>query len=179
MTKPDPGQFTIIALDLGTTTGWATVVPPPVSPALISGTISFKPKRFEGGGMRYLRFRQWLVELFDSTLNPVVFFEEVRRHAGTDAAHVYGGFMAVLTAFCEARSIAYEGIPVGTIKKHATGKGNANKAAMLAAAQARGWHPEDDNEADAQWLADWALSERFGGGQAAINADRINRKARP
>ena len=25
-----------------------------------SGTITFKPSRFEGGGMRYLRFRRWL-----------------------------------------------------------------------------------------------------------------------
>ena len=63
-------------------------------------------------------------------------FEEVRRHVSTDAAHAYGGFLATLTAWCEHQRIPYQGVPVGTIKKHATGKGNANKAAVIAAARA-------------------------------------------
>ena len=55
---------------------------------------------------------------------------------GVDAAHVYGGLMATLTAWCEHHNVPYEGVQVGTIKKHATGKGNADKPAMLAAVQA-------------------------------------------
>lgn len=86
-------------------------------------------------------------------------FEEVRRHAGVDAAHAYGGFLAQLTAWCEDHQIPYQGVPVGTIKKHATGKGNANKQAMIAAAQARGLTPVDDNHADALALLDWALAQ--------------------
>jgi Holliday junction resolvasome RuvABC endonuclease subunit len=42
---------------------------------------------------------------------------------------------------------------VGTIKKHATGKGNAGKDEMIASVQARGHQPADDNEADAIALA--------------------------
>lgn len=42
---------TILALDLGTQTGWAIANP---SGAITSGTQSFRPQRFEGGGMRYL-----------------------------------------------------------------------------------------------------------------------------
>jgi Holliday junction resolvasome RuvABC endonuclease subunit len=57
--------------------------------------------------------------------------------------------MAHLTAWAENRKIPYSGVPVGTIKKHATGKGNANKEAMIAAAVAMGYRPADDNEADA------------------------------
>ncbi len=134
----------ILALDLGTTTGWAMRQ----NGATTSGAQSFKPGRFDGGGMRYLRFTRWLDEMATNGLAGV-WFEEVRRHAGTDAAHVYGGLMATLTAWCELRGIPYEGVPVGTIKKHATGKGNANKDAMIAAAVARGFAPADDNEADA------------------------------
>ena len=134
----------ILALDLGTTTGWAMRH----SGGTVSGAQSFKPGRFDGGGMRYLRFTRWLDEMATHGLAGV-WFEEVRRHAGTDAAHAYGGFMATLTAWCELRGIPYEGVPVGTIKKHATGKGNANKDAMIAAAVARGFAPKDDNEADA------------------------------
>jgi hypothetical protein len=136
-----------LALDLGTTTGWAIRS---AGGQITSGTQSFKPGRFEGGGMRYLRFTRWLDDLRNLTGDiGLVSFEEVRRHAATDAAHVYGGLMATLTAWCELRGIAYQGIPVGTIKKHATGKGNAPKEAMIAAMQAKGYAPADDNEADA------------------------------
>ena len=38
----------------------------------------------------------------------------------------------------------YKGVPVGTIKRHAAGKGNADKAAMVAAVRARGFSPADD-----------------------------------
>jgi Holliday junction resolvasome RuvABC endonuclease subunit len=87
-----------------------------------------------------------------------VYFEEVRRHVGVDAAHAYGGFLAHLTAWCEHHQIPYQGVPVGTIKKHATGKGNADKAAMMAAVRAKGFLPADDNEADALALLLWAMA---------------------
>ena len=150
---------TVLALDLGTTTGWALRTS---DGQTISGTQSFKPGRYEGGGMRFLRFRAWLAEVHTSagTIG-AVYFEEVRRHAGVDAAHVYGGLMATLTAWCEGQSIAYAGVPVGTIKKHATGKGNANKAAMVAAMRALGYAPADDNEADALALLHLALTVQF------------------
>ena len=138
---------TILALDLGTTTGWALRDP---AGSITHGFASFKPQRFEGGGMRFLRFKRWLTDIkqCNECIDQVV-FEEVRRHAGVDAAHAYGGFMAHLTAWCEHHQIPYQGIPVGTIKKQATGKGNASKDDMVAAVRARGHSPADDNEADA------------------------------
>ena len=138
---------TILALDLGTTTGWALRGS---DGHITSGSESFRPQRFEGGGMRYLRFKRWLTDIkqCNASIDQVV-FEEVRRHAGVDAAHAYGGFMGQLTAWCEHHQIPYQGIPVGTIKKHATGKGNASKDEMVAAVRARGHSPADDNEADA------------------------------
>ena len=135
---PGPGD-TLLALDLGTTTGWALR---PIDGAITSGTVSFRPSRYDGGGMRYLRFRGWLDQLVTDVGGlSAVHFEEVRRHAGTDAAHVYGGLLATLTAWCEQHAVAYQGVPVGTIKRFATGKGNADKAAMLAAMQAAASHP--------------------------------------
>ena len=149
-----------LALDLGTTTGWALRSHEGL---ITSGTASFRPGRYDGGGMRYLRFTNWLSEL-DRLSGPIaaIWFEEVRRHAGTDAAHVYGGLMASLTSWGEQRGIPYEGVPVGTIKRHATGKGNAPKQAMIDAARAKGFNPEDDNEADAIAILLWALDARGG-----------------
>ena len=147
-------HHTILALDLGTTTGWAMRT---MSGRIVSGTHDFRPRRFEGGGMRYLRFTEWLNELARHAHGfRRVVFEEVRRHAGTDAAHVYGGFLATLTSWCEEREIPYEGVPVATIKRHVTGKGNASKAAVIAAVRARGFDPVDDNEADALAILLWA-----------------------
>jgi Holliday junction resolvasome RuvABC endonuclease subunit len=146
---------TILALDLGTHTGWALH---PLDGTITSATEHFKPHRFEGGGMRFLRFRKWLTEL-KAVAGDIhaVYFEEVRRHAGVDAAHVYGGLMATLTAWCEHHHIPYEGVPVGTIKKHATGRGNAGKAEVIAAMRAKGHPVIDDNEADALALLHWAI----------------------
>ena len=149
-----------VALDLGTTTGWALRAHDGL---ITSGTVSFRPSRYDGGGMRYLRFTNWLTEL-DQLSGPIaaIWYEEVRRHAGTDAAHVYGGLMATLTAWAELRGVPYQGVPVGTIKRHATGKGNAGKEAMIAAARARGFSPTDDNEADALAILLWAIETRGG-----------------
>jgi Holliday junction resolvasome RuvABC endonuclease subunit len=147
---------TILALDLGTTMGWAISDNTTIS----SGTVSFKNQRFEGGGMTFLRFKQWFTEM-KNTVGGIdaVYFEEVRRHISTDSAHKYGGFMAHLTALCEHHEIPYRGVPVGTIKKHITGKGNASKQDMIDAVKAKGFFPVDDNEADALALLDLALKE--------------------
>jgi hypothetical protein len=154
------GAKPILALDLGTSTGWALRG---YDGLITSGTASFKPGRYDGGGMRYLRFTNWLTEI-DRLSGPIeaIWFEEVRRHAGTDAAHVYGGLMASLTSWGELRGVPYEGVPVGTIKKFLTGQGNASKQAMIAAARDRGFTPADDNEADAIAILLWAIETQGG-----------------
>lgn len=146
---------TLLAIDLGTQTGWALCQ----GNTITSGSQCFKPQRFEGGGMRFLRFRRWLNEILAVGDIHAIYFEEVRRHAGVDAAHAYGGFMGQLTSWCEQHHIPYQGVPVGTIKKHATGKGNAGKGDVIAAVKARGHHPIDDNEADALALLHWAMAQ--------------------
>ena len=155
MTQSNENPRCLLALDLGTTTGWAIRG---FDGLITSGTASFKPGRYDGGGMRYLRFTNWLTEL-DRLSGPIeaIFFEEVRNHKGVDASHVYGGLMATLTAWAELRGVPYQGVPVGTIKRHATGHGNANKQAMIDAARQRGFSPTDDNEADAIAILLWAI----------------------
>ena len=155
-------SHTILALDLGTKTGWALKT---LDGSITSGTEQFKHDRWQGGGMRYLKFKHWLEQMLLTVERiDVIYYEEVRRHLGVDAAHAYGGFLAHLTAWCEYHQIAYEGVPVGTIKRHATGKGNANKASMILAVKNLGYDPVDDNEADALALLNWALDNRTSGG---------------
>lgn len=139
----------LLALDLGTKTGYTYGH----SENLIYGTWDFKPTRFESAGMRYVKMRKQLNQLPGDI--SFVLYEEVRRHLGTDAAHVYGGLVATLQQWCEENGLNYNSIPVGTIKRFWTGKGNANKADMLAECERRGWVAIDDNAADA--LALWHL----------------------
>ena len=154
------GPGAVLALDLGTATGWALS---DECGAVTSGTMSFRPDRFSGGGMRFLRFKGWLTEVKNTAGGiDAVYLEEVRRHAGTSASQIYGGWLAILTAWCEHHSIPYQGVPVGTIKRHVTGKGNASKEAVIEAVRARGFAPADDNEADAIALLLWAIETRAG-----------------
>jgi Holliday junction resolvasome RuvABC endonuclease subunit len=150
--------MSILALDLGSRLGWAVGYGPG---DIQHGVIEFRAGRHEGGGMQWLRFKKWLREMHDQH-GPVdaVYFESVAAHKGTAAAHIYGGFLATLTAWCEASEIPYQGIPVGTIKRHATGKGNANKDAVIAAIRAKGFAPTDDNDADALALLMCMMDER-------------------
>ena len=150
----------ILALDLGSRCGWAVL---PRSGRIASGVSEFRPGRFEGAGMVFLRFERFLGDASEAS-GPfgVVVFEEVRAHAGTLAAQVYGGFLAHLTAWCERHAVPYLGVPVATIKRHATGKGNASKDEVIKAVRARGHAPTDDNEADALALLDWAISNGIG-----------------
>ena len=144
----------LLALDLGTKAGWATADGKNEN----SGVQLFANDRFSGGGMRYLKFEKWL----DTMPKPSqVVFEEVRKHRGTDAAHVYGGLMATLTKWCEKNKIPYQGVPVGTIKKSWCKNGNASKDKMIAEAIRRGYQPEDDNEADAIALRDYWVNQGF------------------
>jgi hypothetical protein len=154
-------QPVILALDLGQRTGWAVRNR---DGAIASGTHEFRPGRFEGGGMIWLRFRGWLQEIDETSGGVgVVVFEEVRRHAGTAASHAYGGYLAHLTAWAEANRVPYQGVPVGTIKRHVTGKGNADKQVVIDAVRKLGFAPADDNEADALALLNWAIAQGIGG----------------
>jgi Holliday junction resolvasome RuvABC endonuclease subunit len=148
----------ILALDLGTTTGWAFRS---LAGKVYSGAKEFKTTRFDGGGVRYVKFEQWLKAEFYGIDKPDwLVFEEVRRHLSTDSSHAYGGFLATLQAWGEKNKVPYQGVPVGTIKQFATGAGNADKETMILACLSFGIDPVDDNEADAVCLLNWALAQQ-------------------
>lgn len=151
----------ILGLDLGNTTGWSLYN----DGVILSGTFENSRSaqaRFEGGGMRYVRF---LDNLKKMPRPDRIAVEEVRSHkrAGqrsenVTAAQVYGGYLATLSQWCDIEKIPFEGIAVGVIKKRATGKGNSNKELVIAATKTLS--PKaitDDNEADAFWLMVLAL----------------------
>jgi hypothetical protein len=147
----------ILTLDLGTQMGWAIKS----QSQILSGTQSFKDTRFSGGGIRYYNFQKWLINIYSTGSISEVWYEEIVRHGinnQTAVAHTYGGFLATLQIFCEDNKIPYQGVSVGTIKKHITGKGNANKQMVIDAIKLKGFDPKDDNEADALAILDYVIN---------------------
>ncbi len=140
----------VLGIDPGTHCGYALL---DNGRRVVSGTWRLKRTK-ERDGMRYLRMSQHVEDMITDYHPDVVAYELVRRHAGTRAAHVYGGIVAALMMPCERHGVPYEGHEVGTIKKAATGNGRADKAMMIEAARGVFDHdPIDDNEADALMIA--------------------------
>ena len=146
----------VLALDIATRTGFAMQR---ADGRVESGSISFAPKRGEGPGARFSRFRAWLIEQKQCAgeIHAIAFEEVVAHGPGAQAAHVYGGLLAVLLMFAEHHRIECSGTPVGTIKKRFTGAGNATKGDVIDQCRALGFRPADDNEADAIALLHVAL----------------------
>lgn len=145
----------VLCLDLGTKTGWATWD----GKFIHSGVqnFAFNP-RHEGGGMRFLKFQSWLNEVHTLLRVERIAYEQVQQRAASIAAgHVYGGFLGLLTAWCEQQRIPYEGVPVGTIKKSLTGSGSAKKKDMVEWINKKGHAVTDDNEADALAILYWLI----------------------
>lgn len=133
----------ILAVDLGTTTGWALHA----RGQFKSGSFRTKLHATEHPGLRFLRFRREFLSTFRGVRE--VWFELVRRHEGTHAAHIYGGFWAELMAWCQDNGVRWRAVEVGDIKRTVAGRGNATKKQMMAAVEELGFRPADDNEADA------------------------------
>jgi crossover junction endodeoxyribonuclease RuvC len=145
----------IAAFDLGTKVGFAVCD----GSTRYSGSQNLAPRKHENWASRFDKFQQLLDSISKNFSPDRVVYEEVRAHSGTDAAHMYGAFMATLQSWCNARGIPCVGVPVGTIKKFATGRGNASKMEVLMAVEKRwGVLAQDDNEADAIALLEYARS---------------------
>lgn len=147
----------VISLDLGTKTGWAARLADGETLSGMFHTLSRGASRD-----RYLNFRAFLDSCLPMCGGHIdkCFYEQVQRHTGTRAAHVYGGFLATLSSFCVEHSIECVGVGVSTIKKYIAGHGFASKDEVISAVNSAGYSVSDDNEADALALLLYALDER-------------------
>lgn len=148
----------ILTIDLGTTSGWAFGTR---DGSVTGGSENFSPRRNEAPAQRWLRFRAFLNDLKAGRDIHAVYYERVLHHSAVQAAHIYGAFEALLQVWCEVNRIRYVSVSPMTIKKHWTGKGNADKAAMIAEAVKRGFKPVDDNHADALALLSYAREQEL------------------
>ena len=151
---------TILALDLGTTAGFALRAD---VGAIVSGTVSFRPDRWQSGGIASCASSVGSPRLTNQAGGVDLSYTNrfVVMPVSTLPMRLAVGSRS-LTAWCDHHEIAYQGVPVGTIKRFIAGKGNADKDAVIAAVRARGFAPADDNEADALAILLWAIETQGG-----------------
>lgn len=182
-----PGKL-ILGLDLGTTTGYAyswldTDNNIPANKRLFMGQWDLSAGPYDSGAIRFVRLRQFL-----ATVRPaLVGFEDVKytpaqkankftigailARAAT-ACEWFGALKATLCTWCEENDIPCIGIPIGSIKKRATARGNANKEDMIKACNdefGTDFGIEDynltgaDNIADAAWVCQLVMEQHAEG----------------
>lgn len=132
----------VLSLDIASVTGWAI-------DKNTYGTWDFKTRKDESMGMKLIRFRAKLREVHElEKLNIIIYERPAGKHAHPMIHQ--SKLIGVVEQFCEENEINYRSYSATEIKKFATGKGNANKAAMIKAAQTKYQYTgNDDNEADA------------------------------
>lgn len=145
--------MSVLALDLATKVGWA-------HSSGTSGVYELPGRDSTGNGIRFNRFQEWLNDMVDGIRIDTVVYE-MAHHRGGHATRLINGLIAVIEMQCDYWDISCKGYHSALIKKHATGKGNAKKPEMYEAALKR--NPDrrfiTDDEVDALWLLDLALSE--------------------
>lgn len=151
---PRSRSETIIALDLGTRCGWAVLKGKRVVDSGRWTLLTSRKGRHRAE--RWLNFDASLEALINTHSPDVIAYEEVRRHVGTTAAHVYGGLLArVEVADYLWPAIVVEPIGVGVWKKTAVGHGNATKDDVLHWAKRKfRFTPKSHDEADALGIAE-------------------------
>lgn len=143
----------ILACDTATKTGWALCRNGKI---IESGVQDFTKQRGDSNGMLFLRFRNWLSHVLQEQYINLVVYERAHYRGGA-ATEVCVGLTGHLQGVCAELGIDYTSVPTLTLKKASTGSGRADKNLMInAAAKLTGRAPQDDNEADAVMLAQYA-----------------------
>lgn len=160
----------MLALDLGMHTGWSLWTD--AGRMLASGVWHLGKDTTRG---RFGELRLRVSTKVSAQGVKLIAYEHVRHHAGTTAAHVFGGWLAALDEVRCLTRVPLLGLRTQDL--HAAAEVTAaskkdfpdrelrraeNKRRMVAAAIRRGWQVADDNEAEACFCGLAALTQRTG-----------------
>jgi len=151
----------VMGLDLGTSTGWAVLDRD--GGRVDSGRWRLDMLTKHGWAGRLEELERLLVAKIIRHRPARVGVERIRFSVrGVDQPIAYGRLLGVIERVCHRMDVELIEVSPGTVKLEATGKGNAQKEDMVAAANER-WGLDlmaskskaksDDDEADALWVA--------------------------
>jgi Holliday junction resolvasome RuvABC endonuclease subunit len=148
----------ILALDCATKTGWALIKGGSVYE---SGVQDFSKKRGESNGIMFIRFRRWLTDMLKENKPDMLVYEQTgHSFKNASAMEIAFNLSGRAQEVADEHFIQYTTYTPSALKKFATGKGNADKAAMIEAVYDRiGKRVESDDEADAILLGLMAWEE--------------------
>jgi len=154
---PEERAPIVLALDVASTTGWARFQGEEVTSGIVKLRQRTAKKVREPRGAKFSQLRAWLDE---QEIPDQLVIERAGHFKSAAAAETIHGLLAIVEAWAYDHAIPLEYLSPTTVKKYATGSGNADKAAMIAAARERwpGVELADDNEADARHIADCYLA---------------------
>lgn len=164
--------MTIVGLDLSmTATGY-------VITNITPGTVTSKPSKAEHPMSRLKTIADTIEQLILKASHGAVELIAVEGYSfgsRNSQAHKLGELGGIVRQRLWQRGWPYADVPPTVLKKYATGKGNANKSEVLAAAIRRlDYAGADDNEADALWLYAMALDHL---GRPGVDMPAVNREA--
>lgn len=154
----------ILALDLGSTTGFAygAGAVPVINSITWATDRELRDMRQQRGDrrgdIRVIRFFDFLTKTHECCKFDAVVIEDVQFHTSTAQTQLWSSFRT--TVWLAFPKTLIEAVPVGTLKKSATGSGAADKDLMSKCLKR--YHPAiwradmDDNAVDAAWLWVWA-----------------------
>jgi len=141
----------ILAIDQASNCGWAIN-------NQIYGCWDLTTRRDEDSGMKMIRFRNKLKEICEAESVDIIVYERVAGQHKSSIIHS-SKMVAIIEVFCKDNGLNYAAFSAKEIKQYATGKGNANKEAMVNAAKKYGYEGDNDNIADALHI--WNLAQEI------------------
>lgn len=183
--EPDELNISILALDLGTHTGFACRRR---DGTVLHGTENFTPRASWTPGQRWQRFRSWLSAfIVEHQVNAIAYEQVIQGgwkgghenagHKSGAAGDVYGGFKALVEMVADSHNLELHPTHVATVKKQFTGDGRAKKADVIAECKRRGFRPDTDNAADALAILDWAIARETGAWKPAPKRPKPKKRA--
>jgi Holliday junction resolvasome RuvABC endonuclease subunit len=147
---------TIIALDCGTHTGWATYI----NGKIESGMQDFTKRRGESNGILFMRFNKWLRELKQLCGHIDIVSYEQAHHRGGAATEIGVGLSTRVEEFAVEIKAEHMSVHTGTLKKFITGSGKGDKSLIVAwFKEETGRLPVSDDESDALAILYYTCSQ--------------------
>ena len=150
----------ILALDLGTNTGFAHTEGENGTWKLATTkeiALWGKNRMRRRSDPRVTRLATEIARL--ACISDIVVFEDVQFSSSTYQTQLWASFRGAVWLTCDRMKVMVECVPTGTLKLFATGHGAATKEMMLAAAnraEPGKFIGMDDNAVDAYWILKWA-----------------------
>lgn len=107
------------------------------------------PKKKDSNASRFVEFKDWLNDLITEVQPDIIAYEGANPGLKGVARYIItnlDGLIAISACIHEVNCVKFS---PSEIKKFITGRGNAPKADVIDSIERLGFHPEDDNDADA------------------------------